>query len=146
MATKKPFRLHSVLRYKQQVEEQLQGELLRLTQALAKAEAVHRQQQAQHVHCLRALRQRERIGISAAELVTYSAFLERLSGEITQQTQVIATLHAEVQQARRRLEHAMQDRKVIENLQERARIAQNQQVRKDEERIMAETALRRFAC
>jgi flagellar export protein FliJ len=144
MAAKKPFRLRSVLRYKQQVEERLQGELLRLTQALAEAEAVHLQQQAQHTHCLHALRQREHIGVSAAELLTYSAFLERLSGEISQQTQVIANLHVEVQQARQRLEQAMRDRQAIEKLQERARITQNQQLRKDEERTMAEIALRRF--
>ena len=35
MATKKPFRLRTVLRYKQQVEERLQAELFRLTQGLA---------------------------------------------------------------------------------------------------------------
>jgi flagellar FliJ protein len=134
-----------VLRYKQQVEERLQAEILRLAQALAEAEAVRVQQQEQHAHCLHALRQREHNGVSAAELLTYSTFLEQLSGGIARQTQVIADCQEEVQQARQRLEHAMKDRKVIENLQERARITQQQQVRQAEERTMAEIALRRFA-
>jgi flagellar export protein FliJ len=146
MATKKPFRLRTVLRYKQQVEERLQAELFRLAQALADAEAIRTQQQEQHAHCLRALSQHQHTGVSAAELLTYSAFLEQLSGEISRQNQVIADLQAEVNQARQHLEHAMKDRKVIENLQERARITQQQQVLKDEERTMAEIALRRFAC
>jgi flagellar FliJ protein len=145
MATKKPFRLRTVLRYKQQVEERLQAELLRLARMLAEAEGLRAQQQEQYAHCLRALRQREHSGVSAAELLTYSAFLDHLSGEISQQTQLIATLREEVQQARQRLEHAMQDRKVIERLQERAMITQRQQLLKDEERAMAEIALRRFA-
>src|SRR5919106_6657291 len=100
MATKKPFRLRTVLRYKQQVEEQRQSEFFRLAQALAEAEAIRTQQQEQHAHCLRTLSQREHTGVSAAELLTYSAFLEQLSGEISRQTQVIAGLHVEVHQAR----------------------------------------------
>lgn len=146
MAMKKSFRLRTVLRYKQQVQERLQAELRHLTQRLAEAEALHMHEQEQHRHCLRALRQREHAGVSAAELLTYSAYLDQLSSEMSRQTQVIADLRAEVQHARQSLEHAMQGRKVIENLQERARISEHQQVLKDEERAMAEVALRRFAC
>jgi hypothetical protein len=50
-----------------------------------------------------------------------------------------------VKQARERLEQAMKDRKIIENLQEKARITQKQQTLKEEERALGEMALRRFA-
>jgi flagellar FliJ protein len=145
MATRKPFRLRTVLRYRQQQEERLQGELLHLAQALAEAEAVRVRLHERHAHCLQALRQREHSGVSAAELLTYSAFLEHLSGEISPQTQVIVNLQEEVQQARLRLQQAMKDRKMIENLQEQAQISQKRQILKDEDRTMAEVALRRFA-
>jgi flagellar FliJ protein len=144
MATRKPFRLRTVLRYRQQQEERLQGELRRQAQALAEAESSLVRLQDRHTHCLRALRQREQTGVSAAELLTYSAFLEHLSGEISQQTQVLENLHEEVQQSRLRLQHAMKDRKVLENLEERAQTTQKRQALKDEDRMMAEVALRRF--
>jgi flagellar biosynthesis chaperone FliJ len=50
-----------------------------------------------------------------------------------------------VKQGRERLEQAMKDRKIIENLQEKARITQKQQTLKEEERALGEMALRRFA-
>jgi flagellar FliJ protein len=144
MAAKKPFRLRTVLRYKQQREKRLQGELAHLSQQLVAAEAQRVRLQQQQEHCLHALRQREQAGLAAAELLTYSAFLQQLSGEMSQQAQAIADLHAAVEQARARLEQAMKDRKVIENLQEKAHLTQKKQTLRDEERTLAEIALRRF--
>jgi len=145
MAAKKPFRLHTVLRYKQQIEERLQGELAHLTQQLTAAEEQRVQQQQQQERCLQALRQREQAGLAAAELLTYSTFLQQLSVEMSQQAQVIAALRDAIEQARARLEQAMKDRKVIENLQEKAYLTQKKQTLRDEERTLAEMALRRFA-
>lgn len=145
MAAKKPFRLHTVLRYKQQVEERLQGELAHLTQQLAAAEA-HRVQQQQHQeHCLQALRQRAQVGLATAELLTYSAFLQQLAVEMSQQARVIADMREAVEHVRTRLEQAMKDRKMMENLQEKAHLTQKQQTLRDEERTLGEMALRRFA-
>jgi flagellar protein FliJ len=145
MASKKPFRLRTVLRYKQQLEERLQGELARLTQALAEAEAVCLQQRERRQSCLALLRLKERSGLPAAELFMYSAFVQQLSAEMAQRAQVIADLRDAVKQARERLEQAMKDRKILENLQEKARISQQRQTRKEEERALGEMALRRFA-
>lgn len=145
MASKKPFRLRTVLRYKQQLEERLQGELARLTQALAEAEAVCVQQREQRESCLALLRMKECSGLPAAELFMYSAFVQQLSTEMAQQAQVIADLREAVKKARERLDQAMKDRKIIENLQEKARITQKQQTLKEEERTLGEKALRRFA-
>jgi flagellar FliJ protein len=146
MASKKPFRLRTVLRYKQQLEERLQGELARLTQALAEAEAVCVQQREQRESCLALLRMKERSGLPAAELCMYSAFVQQLSAEMAQQAQAIADLREAVKKARERLEQAMKDRKTIESLQEKARTTQKQQTLKEEERALGEMALRRFAC
>jgi hypothetical protein len=84
MASKKPFRLRTVLRYKQQLEERLQGELARLTQALAEAEAVCLQQREQRQSCLALLGLKERSGLPAAELFMYSAYVRQPSVEMTQ--------------------------------------------------------------
>ena len=146
MASKKPFRLRTVLRYKQQLEERLQGELARLTQALAEAEGVCVQQREQRESCLALLRMQERSGLPAAALFMYSAFVQQLSAEMAQQAQAIADLREAVKKARERLEQAMKDRKIIENLQEKARTTQKQQTLKEEERTLGEMALRRFAC
>jgi flagellar export protein FliJ len=145
MASKKPFHLRTVLRYKQQLEERLQGELARLTQALAEAEAVCVQQREQRESCLALLHMKERSGLPAAELFMYSAFVQQLSTEMAQQAQVIADLREAVKKARQRLEQAMKDGKIIENLQEKARTTQKQQTLKEEERTLGEMALRRFA-
>jgi flagellar FliJ protein len=145
MAGKQPFRLRTVLRYKQQIEERLQGELAHLIQQLAVAEEQHAQQQQQQEGCLHALHQREQCGLAAAELLTYSAFLQQLGVEMSQQAQVIAELRAAVEQARTRLEEAMKERKILENLQEKAHLTQKKETVRDEERRLAEMALRRFA-
>jgi flagellar FliJ protein len=145
MAGKAPFRLRTVLRYKQQIEERLQGELAHVSQQLIAAEERHAQQQQQQEGCLHALHQREQIGLAAAELLTYSVFIQQLCVEMSQQTQVIAALHEAVEQARARLEEAMKDRKILENLQEKAHLAHKKETLRDEERRLAEIALRRFA-
>jgi flagellar protein FliJ len=144
MAGKQPFRLRTVLRYKQQFEERLQGELAHLTQQLAATEEQHAQQQQQQEGCLHALHQREQVGLAAAELLTYSAFLQQLCVEMSQQAQVIADLRAAVEQARMRLKEAMKERKALENLQEKAHLTQKKETLRDEERRLAEMALRRF--
>jgi flagellar biosynthesis chaperone FliJ len=58
---------------------------------------------------------------------------------------VIVDLREAVKNTRERLEQAMKDRKIIEDLQEKARITQKQQTLKEEERALGEMALRRFA-
>ena len=145
MAGKKAFRLAAVLRYKQQLEERLQGELARLIQALAQAENVGVQQREHRESCLAALHLKEQTGLPAAELLLYSAFVQQLSVEMAQQAQLIAELRESVSQARAHLEQAMKDRQIIENLQEKARLAHKQQTRQEEERALAEVALRRFS-
>jgi flagellar protein FliJ len=145
MAGKAPFRLRTVLRYKQQIEERLQGELAHVTQQLVAAEEQHAQQQQQQEECLHTLHQRQQIGLAAAELLTYSAFLQQLGVEMSQQARVIADWHEAVEQARARLEEAMKDRKILENLQEKAHLAHKKETLRDEERRLAEMALRRFA-
>jgi flagellar FliJ protein len=145
MAGKPPFRLRTVLRYKQQIEERLQGELADVTQQLVAAEKRHALQQEQQEGCLHALHRREQIGLAAAELLTYSAFLQQLCVEMSQQARVIDDLHEAVEEARERLEEAMKDRKILENLQEKAHLAHKKETLRDEERRLAEVALRRFA-
>jgi flagellar export protein FliJ len=88
---------------------------------------------------------KERSGLPAAELFMYSAFVQQLSAEMAPQAQVIVDLRDAVKQARERLEQAMKDRKILENLQEKARMTQKQQTLKEEERALGEMALRRFA-
>ena len=144
MSPKRPFRLHAVLRYRQQVEEQLGGECTRLMQAVAEAEKKRFLQQQQWEGCLQVLRGKQQSGLPAAELCTYGVFLERLSAEMAHQAQVIATLRRATEEARRCLEQAMKDRKILENLQEKAKMQERKEARRDAEQTLAEIALRRF--
>jgi flagellar FliJ protein len=145
MAVRQAFRLGTVLRYKQQAEERVQGELARLTHELAAAEARLAHRRAEHARGLQALQQRQQRGVSAAELQMYSAYLQQLAHDIAAQTHAIADLRRAVEQARGRLEQAMKERKMLETLRDKATLAQQRQLLKEEERCMAETALRRFS-
>jgi len=75
----------------------------------------------------------------------YGAFVQQLSAEMPPQAQVMVDLRDAVKQARERLDQAMKDRKILRNLQDKARMTQKQQTLKEEERALGEMALRRFA-
>jgi len=145
MKARKPFRLQGVLRYRQQVEKQLKGELTRLTQALAEAESIRLRQFQQWESCCQTLHITQQAGLAATDLFLYSAFLQRLSTEMRQQDQAIEGLHQAVERTRERLEQAMRDRKILENLQQKFAFQRHKEDLRDEERTLAEMALRRFA-
>jgi len=144
MDAKKPFRLQAVLRYRQRVETRLTQELARLVHAIDEAESSHRQQRQWWEEGLHTLGARQQSGLSATELFVHSTFLQRLSGEMAQQVQVVAAFRESAAQVRQRLEQAMRDRKILENLQEKARMQQRKVALQQEARTLAEIALRRF--
>ncbi len=114
------FRLQPVLNYRQKQEEARQQELARLktlyqqqSERLQALEVEKRQQIARLVQA------QQTDPVDLETLLQVQAFLEWLDARLAQERAALAALADQVEQKRRQVVAAMQDRKILEQLAER---------------------------
>jgi|DewCreStandDraft_2_1066082.scaffolds.fasta_scaffold11129_3 flagellar FliJ protein len=114
------FRLQPVLNYRQKQEEARQQELARLKTLY--------QQQSERLQALEVEKRQQIARLAQAQqtdpvdletLLQVQAFLEWLDARLAQERAALAALADQVEQKRRQVVAAMQDRKILEQLAER---------------------------
>ena len=132
------FSLDTVLSYKQQVLDALQGEHAAL---MAK---VHQQEDwvedcwRRYRECNEDYRQRARTGLAVTEAMIYESRLRASEREIQQETEKLEALREAAEKKREEVVEARKETSSIEKLREKKQTAYNKAVAKSEEQAIEE--------
>ncbi|NJD37925.1 MAG: flagellar export protein FliJ [Geobacter sp.] len=116
---KKQFDMHQVLNYRKELEKQCKQEFSSAKQNLDTAcrQLEHEQQEAAALACEFCSRQETIVSITEMQL--YADFFSRKREEIKQQQQKVEQLDRVLEDRRQELQHATQEKKVMERLKEK---------------------------
>jgi len=140
----RPFRLAKVLDARRTVESRRKQDLAAAERVLGRERAVlERLQDKMAVHRAQALQPPEG-RLDVRREVTLRAILQQLAEEARRQSNVVAQCRQRVEESRTALVKAARDRKVLENLEERAQEAERREANAREQVEMDEIARQTF--
>lgn len=132
------FGLDSVLDYRQQVLDGLQGEYAKALEQVRQQEARKEAVELQYAQLNQEFRERAAEGISVADAMGYESGLRVLERTIRQAEERLQQLRDEAEQVRQRLVAARQDSMSLEKLRERKLEDYRKEAQKQEERLIDE--------
>ena len=132
------FALDSVLSYKEQVLESLQGEHAAILAQVREQEEVLEAVWQDYRDCNEEYRQRQTEGLSIVDAMLYQNGLRALEAEIQQETQRLEELKKQEEAKRREVVDAKIDTSSIEKLKEKKLDLYNKEVAKSEEVLIDE--------
>lgn len=139
------FRLQSVLEHKEKIEEEEQRELARLKEIQKNEEERLQWLQMTRVQEMLELQEKSAQGVlDVVEIQMYHGHLKRLDREIVEQEIALQRITAEVEEQRRRLLKASQERKTYEKLKEKHRAAFEAALDEEERKLIDELATTRY--
>ncbi|MBD5084743.1 MAG: flagellar export protein FliJ [Clostridiales bacterium] len=132
------FALDSVLSYKEQVLESLQGEHAAILAQVREQEEVLEAVWQDYRDCNEEYRQRKTEGLSIVDAMLYQNGLRALEAEIQQETQRLEELKKQEEAKRQEVVDAKIDTSSIEKLKDKKRELYNKEVAKSEELLIDE--------
>ena len=132
------FALDSVLSYKEQVLESLQGEHAAILAQVREQEEVLEAVWQDYRDCNEEYRQRKAEGLSIVDAMLYQNGLRALEAEIQQETQRLEELKKQEEAKRQEVVDAKIDTSSIEKLKEKKLDLYNKEVAKSEELLIDE--------
>ena len=132
------FALDSVLSYKEQVLESLQGEHAAILAQVREQEEVLEAVWQDYRDCNEEYRQRQTEGLSIVDAMLYQNGLRALEAEIQQETQRLEELKKQEEAKRQEVVDAKIDTSSIEKLKDKKRELYNKEVAKSEELLIDE--------
>ena len=132
------FALDSVLSYKEQVLESLQGEHAAILAQVREQEEVLEAVWQDYRDCNEEYRQRKTEGLSIVDAMLYQNGLRALEAEIQQETQRLEELKKQEEAKRQEVVDAKIDTSSIEKLKDKKRELYNKEVAKNEELLIDE--------
>jgi len=138
------FNLQAVFEYRKSLEKTIQKELSVLKRVLLQERRKIRNLQKGKHSLLKELRERQKISLSASEILLYVRFIEQLSNDIDKQKRKIFEVEKKCDQRRDDLIEATKRRKVLEILKERGFEAYKHQMMKREQDFLDEVAIYGF--
>jgi flagellar FliJ protein len=113
------FKLQSILEYRLNIEEKIQGEFSGAQRYLAAQKAVLKALVAEREKLMNDLRNMQQVAIRADDIVTLVAYVEAIRHKETDQHNVIHQAKEQVEAKRKELVEAVKNRKVMENLRDK---------------------------
>ncbi|MBD5134325.1 MAG: flagellar export protein FliJ [Clostridiales bacterium] len=132
------FALDSVLSYKEQVLEALQGEHAAILAQVREQEGVLEAVWQDYRDCNEEYRQRKTEGLSIMDAMFYQNGLRALEADIQRETDKLAELRKQEEAKRQEVVDAKIDTSSIEKLKEKKRELYNKEVAKSEELLIDE--------
>lgn len=113
------FKLQSILEYRLNIEEKIQGEFSGAQRYLAAQKAVLKALVAEREKLMNDLRNMQQVAIRADDIATLVAYVEAIRHKETDQHNVIHQAKEQVEAKRKELVEAVKNRKVMENLRDK---------------------------
>lgn len=132
------FSLDTVLRYKEQILDNLKGEHARILQKIRICEREIESLEQERIDCAREFGRKRERGMAINDIRTYENYLEALRIKIIQKKQLLEELMAEEEKRREQVVEAKKETSSIEKLKERKITEYNKQAQKEEERFIEE--------
>ena len=137
------FKLESLLNHRRYQEEALQKDLAESKTVLIDEQTKLREQKDTKRQCAHGLHQVQQTSKSAADILSYFAYLDQLSKEIEKQQQCVIAAESKFIAIRNDLIAAMKKRKSLEKLKEHQQRAYQQEVQRHDRNFMDEIAINR---
>ena len=115
----RPFRLHTVLRYRQTLENRAQERLVRAREEVERLVRDMQLQQNRLRELSRELEDRKGQGMHIREILVYQNHMRRLRNEIAHKEQELQSARQRVARKERELYRASRDRKLLDKLKEK---------------------------
>jgi len=138
------FKLQSVLEYRLNVEEKVQGEFSDVKRYLELQKAVLNELIQERESLMNELRAMQRLNIKADDIATLVAFVESVREKEKNQQEVIRQARDKVEAKRQELVEAVKNRKVMENLRDKRADEYNKGVNELEQKNSDEMAVLKF--
>lgn len=132
------FSLDTVLRYKEQILDNLKGEHARILQKIRMCEQEIEALERERMDCARELGRKRERGMAINDIRTYENYLESLRLKIIQKKNLLERLLEEEEKKREQVVEAKKETASIEKLRERKLMEYDKQVQKEEERFIEE--------
>jgi flagellar FliJ protein len=136
-------RLQSILNYKRLIEEGLRREMARIQDQLGRAEERLEALQTQKKKAVRELAEHQRTELILQEMMLYHYFLNQIGSEIERQKDLLIEMRQRLEERRKELIQASQEKRMLEILKEKRDRVRHQEQLKVERRFMDEMASRR---
>lgn len=132
------FSLDTVLRYKEQILDNLKGEHARILQKIRMCEQEIEALEQERMDCAREFGRKRERGMAINDIRTYENYLESLRLKIIQKKNLLERLLEEEEKKREQVVEAKKETASIEKLRERKLMEYDKQVQKEEERFIEE--------
>lgn len=132
------FSLDTVLRYKEQILDNLKGEHARILQKIRMCEQEIEALEQERMDCAREFGRKRERGMAINDIRTYENYLESLRLKIIQKKNQLERLLEEEEKKREQVVEAKKETASIEKLRERKLMEYDKQVQKEEERFIEE--------
>ena len=138
------FKLQSVLEYRLNVEEKVQGEFSDVKRCLEEQKAVLNALVQERENLMNELRAMQRNNIKADDIATLVAYVENIREKEKNQLDVIRQATEKVEAKRQELVEAVKNRKVMENLRDKHADEYKRNVNELEQKNSDEMAVLKF--
>lgn len=132
------FSLDTVLRYKEQILDNLKGEHARILQKIRICEQEIEALEQERMECGREFGRKRERGMAINDIRTYENYLEALRIKILQKNHLLEQLMDEEEKKREQVVEAKKETSSIEKLKERKIAEYDKQVQKEEEQFIEE--------
>ena len=137
------FKLEALLNHRRYQEEVLQKDLAASKKELMDEQVKLRKQKDAKRQCVRDLNQKQQSSKSAADILSYFLYLDRLSEEINRQQKRVISAEQRFIAVRSDLIAAMKKRKTLEKLKENHHRTYQLEIQRNERSLMDEIAINR---
>ncbi len=114
------FKLQSVLEYRVNLEEKIQGEFSGVQRYLAEQKAILKALVSEREKLISDLRNMQQVAMRADDIATLVAYVEAIRHKEIDQQNVIHQAEEQVEAKRKELMEAVKNRKVMENLRDKS--------------------------
>ncbi len=135
--------LDTVLKYRSHLVEEVQRELVELKQRFSIEENQLLQLDQKRRNVINDIAERQKSGIDAQEMSLSHQFIKLQGDRIKDQKKKVQTLSGECETHRVRLEHLLQEKKIVENIKNKRQKIQADRLKKNEKAILDEVSGRR---
>lgn len=139
------FDLQSLLNHRRYQEEVLQKELSESRKRLVDEQKKLRLIKAKKREYAHTLQHRQKENGTVSDLILYLRYLDRLAKELDRQQQKVVLAEKQFNQKRNALIEIMKKRKMLEKLRERGWKAYEQQMLRNDRKLMDEVAAKQFS-
>lgn len=136
-------KLDTVLRYRSHLVEEVQRELAELKHRLSIEEGQLLRMDRKRKEVINDMAERQNIGIKPEEISLSYQFIKRQGERIGDRKKIVKTLAGKCEAQRVRLEHLLEEKKIVEKLKEKRQEIQAGLFRKNENAILDEVSGRR---